>query len=142
MSSNNIYNILNTLKSLEPTPEQTAKATAQSIYESVEAQGSVMAGVNSVETRLNEKYMGFKKTVAAVAKGGADNTEAVAASIGRKKYGKKKFQNAAAKGKKLGEQGMAEGGYEHPPMPDDYYGKDNKEPMGSDDNYDDEMGEG
>jgi len=25
---------------------------------------------------------------------------------------------------------------------DDYYGKDNKEPMGSDDNYDDEMGEG
>jgi hypothetical protein len=38
--------------------------------------------------------------------------------------------------------GMAEGGYEHPPMPDDYYGKDNKEPMGSDDNYDDEMAEG
>ena len=39
------------------------------------------------------------------------------------------------------EQGVAEGGYEHPPMPDDYYGKDNKEPMGSDDNYDDEMAE-
>ena len=61
MSDNKMYNILNTLKSLEPTPEQTAKATAQSIYESVEAQGSVMEGVNSVEARLNEKYMGFKE---------------------------------------------------------------------------------
>ena len=66
MSDNKMYNILNTLKGLEPTPEQTAKATAQSIYESVEAQGSVMAGVNSVEARLNEKYMGFKKMGEAV----------------------------------------------------------------------------
>ena len=98
-----MYNILNTLKSLEPTPEQTIKDTAQRIYESVEAQGSVMQGVNSVEARLNEKYMGFKKTVAAVAKGGADNPEAVAASIGRKKYGKAAFQKAAAAGKKMGE---------------------------------------
>ena len=105
MSDNKMYNILNTLKGLEPTPEQTAKATAQSIYESVAAQGSVMEGVNSVEARLNEKYMGFKKTVAAVAKGGADNPEAVAASIGRKKYGKAAFQKAAAAaaGKKMGE---------------------------------------
>ena len=109
MSSNNIYNILNTLKSLEPTPEQTAKATAQSIYESVESQGSVLEGVNSVEARLNEKYMGFKKTVAAVAKGGADNPEAVAASIGRKKYGKAAFQKAAAAGRKMGEGDMEEG---------------------------------
>ena len=61
MSDNKMYNILNTLKSLEPTPEQTIKATAQSIYESVAAQGSVMQGVNSVEARLNEKYMGFKE---------------------------------------------------------------------------------
>lgn len=64
MSDNKMYNILNTLKGLEPTPEQTAKATAQSIYESVAAQGSVMEGVNSVEARLNEKYMGFKQDVA------------------------------------------------------------------------------
>ena len=67
MSDNKMYNILNTLKSLEPTPEQTAKATAQSIYESVEAQGSVMEGVNSVEARLNEKYMGFKEEQAKAA---------------------------------------------------------------------------
>jgi hypothetical protein len=54
--------------------------------------------------------MGFKKTVAAIKKGGsAENPEAVAASIGRKKYGKEKFQKAAAAGKKLGEQGVEEG---------------------------------
>ena len=36
--------------------------------------------------------MGFKKTVAAVKKGGsAEDPEAVAAAIGRKKYGKEKF---------------------------------------------------
>ena len=40
-----------------------------------------------------------------------------------------------------GQQGMAEGEGEYPPMPDRYYG-DAKEPMGSDDNYDDEMAEG
>jgi hypothetical protein len=60
--------------------------------------------------KLNEKYMGWKKTVAAIKKGGsAENPEAVAASIGRKKYGKEKFQKAAAAGRKLGEQGVAEG---------------------------------
>jgi hypothetical protein len=52
---------------------------------------------------VSEKYMGFDKTVAAIKKGGsAKNPEAVAASIGRKKYGKEKFQKAAAAGKKLG----------------------------------------
>ena len=52
---------------------------------------------------VSEKYMGFGKTVGALKKqGGVKNPEALAASIGRKKYGKKKFQNAAAKGKKLG----------------------------------------
>ena len=52
---------------------------------------------------VSEKYMGFDKTVAAIKKGGsAKDPEAVAASIGRKKYGKEKFQKAAAAGKKLG----------------------------------------
>jgi hypothetical protein len=110
MSSNNIYNILDTLKKLEPTPEQTVKETAERIYESVAAQGSVLEGVNSVEARLNEKYMGFKKTVGALKKqGGVDNPEALAASIGRKKYGKAAFQKAAAAGKKMGEGDMEEG---------------------------------
>ena len=46
-------------------------------------------------------YMGFKKVEAAVAAGGARNPAAVAAAIGRKKYGKAKFQKAAAAGETM-----------------------------------------
>ena len=46
-------------------------------------------------------YMGFKKVEASAAASGARNPGAVAASIGRKKYGKKKFQKAAASGKSM-----------------------------------------
>lgn len=53
--------------------------------------------------KVDEKYMGFEKVKAAAKKGGAEDPGAVAASIGRKKYGKEKFQKAAAAGKKLGE---------------------------------------
>jgi hypothetical protein len=54
---------------------------------------------------LDEKYLGFKKLKASIAaKGGVRDPGAVAAAIGRKKYGKEKFQAAAAKGKKLGEE--------------------------------------
>jgi hypothetical protein len=57
------------------------------------------------EEELDEKYMGFKKLKASIAaKGGVRDPGAVAAAIGRKKYGKEKFQAAAAKGKKLGEE--------------------------------------
>ncbi|MGB9886905.1 MAG: hypothetical protein ACPLRW_07910 [Moorellales bacterium] len=42
----------------------------------------------------------FKALVKAVAAGGAENPEAVAAAIGRRKYGKKRFQQMAAKGRK------------------------------------------
>lgn len=65
-------------------------------------EGELSAPVS--ESQLREKYMGFEKTAAAVKKGGsARNPEAVAAAIGRKKYGKARFQKAAAAGKKLGE---------------------------------------
>jgi ribosomal protein L25 (general stress protein Ctc) len=54
--------------------------------------------------QVDEKYMGFKKLAASIkAKGGARDPAAVAASIGRKKYGKEKFQAAAAAGKKMSE---------------------------------------
>jgi hypothetical protein len=44
-------------------------------------------------------YVGFEKLKAKIAaKGNVRSPGAVAASIGRKKYGKKKFQAAAAKG--------------------------------------------
>lgn len=56
------------------------------------------------EEELEEKYMGFKKLKKSLAAKGAKSPGALAAWIGRKKYGKGKFQSAAAKGKKLGEE--------------------------------------
>ncbi len=48
-------------------------------------------------------YVGFSKLKGQLAKKpGISNPGAVAASIGRKKYGTKKFNRAAAAGKKLG----------------------------------------
>lgn len=47
-------------------------------------------------------YMGFEKLKGELSrKGGIQNPGALAASIGRKKYGKAKFQKAAASGKKM-----------------------------------------
>ena len=47
-------------------------------------------------------YVGFDTLKAKIAaKGHVRNPGAVAASIGRKKYGKKKFQKAAAQGKSM-----------------------------------------
>lgn len=47
-------------------------------------------------------YIGFQKLTQKLAKQGVRNPGAVAASIGRKKYGTAKFQAAAAHHKKLG----------------------------------------
>lgn len=46
-------------------------------------------------------YVGFKKLTKQLAKKGARDPKALAASIGRKKYGKEKFQRAAKGGKTL-----------------------------------------
>jgi hypothetical protein len=46
-------------------------------------------------------YEGFAKVKADVAKSGARNPGAVAASIGRKKYGKKAMSKAASSGHSL-----------------------------------------
>lgn len=64
--------------------------------------------------QVEEKYMGFKAVEKAAAESGARDPAAVAAAIGRKKYGKEKFQAAAAAGKKLGEE--AEMGAEEVPF--------------------------
>jgi|TARA_E500000178_G_C16531591_1_gene534688 hypothetical protein len=42
----------------------------------------------------------FKKLTAKLKKQGVKNPKALAAAIGRKKYGKKKFQQLAARGKR------------------------------------------
>jgi hypothetical protein len=49
-----------------------------------------------------EKYEGFKKLSGELAAKGAKNPAGLAAWIGRKKYGKEKFQAAAAADKKMG----------------------------------------
>lgn len=120
--SNNIYDILKKMQNLEaPKQSLTESKKAKPDYIDIDkdgdteepmkkaakekSKGAVAEAVATVERQLSEKYMGFKKTVAAIKKGGsAENPEAVAAEIGRNKYGKKKFQKAAAAGKKLGEE--------------------------------------
>jgi hypothetical protein len=91
-----IYNILNKLNSLMPKVEKPADQTKTPVYESVESKGSVLEGVQKVESKLNEKYMGFKKGPAA------------AADSGRKKSGKAATSKSAAAGKKLSEAEMQE----------------------------------
>ena len=101
MSDMKMYGILGKFNNLNPEMKalDPKKATKEPVYEEVQPRGSIAEAVRSLE----EKYMGFKAVEKAAKAGGAKNPAAVAASIGRKKYGKKKFQKAAAAGKKLGE---------------------------------------
>lgn len=97
--SNNIYDIMNKLNAVasKDSPQVKTESGGKTLLES------------TMKEVLNEKYMGFDKTVAAIKKGGsAKDPEAVAASINRKKYGEEKFQAAAAQGKKLGERKLSE----------------------------------
>ncbi len=90
--SNNIYNILNSFNKLTESTKPVEQAPkSKTLLES------------NMEQVLAEKYVGFKKVEKAAAAGGAENPAAVAAAVGRKKYGKEKFQKAAAAGKKMGE---------------------------------------
>lgn len=69
-NSNGMYSVLNIFKKLVPTQEQTVKAEAQRIYESVEAKGSILEGVKSTEKKLQEKYQDFKEGEKVQTKGG------------------------------------------------------------------------
>ena len=169
MSSNNMYNILNTLKSLEPTTEQTVKAEAKRIYESVAAQGSITAGVDIVEARLRQQFAesDFSDTSKAIQKSGKSkaSADAITASIGRKKLGQAEMTRRSVAGKKHAHEGVVDesiGGVgafaalQHaknlnkqpqptaPTKKQSYTPRhdDHEETMGSDDNYDDDMGEG
>ena len=60
-----------------------------------------MAG-KKVGVKKKGSYVGFAKLEKKIAaKGGVSNPGAVAASIGREKYGAKKFQKAASEGKSM-----------------------------------------
>jgi hypothetical protein len=55
-----MYDILGKLQSL--TPKQEAQDTpAKSLYESVEARGSIVAGVKDVEQKLREQFEAMKE---------------------------------------------------------------------------------
>ncbi len=58
--------------------------------------------VGTARSLIQEKYMGFAALKAKIAsRGGTRDPGAVAAAIGRRKYGKGKFQAAAAAGRKM-----------------------------------------
>jgi hypothetical protein len=80
--------------------EKAAKKTKKTLKEFTQpTKWEQMMGITPKQ--LTEKYMGFEKVEKAVSKNPkVRDPGAVAASIGRKKYGKEKFQKMAAAGKK------------------------------------------
>jgi hypothetical protein len=76
------------------------RMAAKSLTEALQDAGSQNAEAVAAEL-VAKGYLGFNKLKAKLARRGVRNPAAVAASIGRRKYGKQKFQAAAAHGKKL-----------------------------------------
>lgn len=73
--------------------------------------GNVVKAVDRLtkeEAEIDEKYMGMEKLSSSLAAKGARDPKALAAWIGRKKYGKAEFQKAAAKGVKIRESEVEE----------------------------------
>ena len=103
-NSNNIYNILGKLEALKPTAQEKHAATVKAIYESVEAQGSIIEGVDAVQARLLKEFAEGKdegkpgKNFAKIAKSAAE------------RYGSKEAGNrvAGAVKAKLAKQGKLE----------------------------------
>ena len=54
--NDNIYSILGKLDALKSTPEETRMSLVKEIRESVEAQGSIIDGVDAVQARLAEQF--------------------------------------------------------------------------------------
>jgi hypothetical protein len=54
--SNNIYNILGKLNSLQPKEETPETVVQKPVYESVAARGSVLEGIGKVESRLAQMF--------------------------------------------------------------------------------------
>lgn len=83
------------------SPSEAAKmvlAKAEELYKQ-----STLA---KAEKPIEKKYEGFKAVENSAAKSGASDPAAVAASVGRKKYGKEAFQEAAASGHKMKKDDM------------------------------------
>ena len=52
----NIYSILGKLDALKPTQEEQRFALVKEIQESVEAQGSILSGVDAVQAKLAKSF--------------------------------------------------------------------------------------
>ena len=85
----------------------TGMKTVESFEEAMDALASGKLTLEQIEA-IEEKYMGFKKLEKSLESKGAKNPAAVAAVICRHKYGKAKFQKAAATGHKLKESAINE----------------------------------
>ena len=57
----NMYTILESLKRAMPEQQPQEAKPAQPVYESVEARGSIVAGVKDVEQRLREQFEAMKE---------------------------------------------------------------------------------
>jgi hypothetical protein len=73
-------------------------------YTARQAASAVLDKVSEIlqKSEMHKKYEGFKAVEESARKSGASDPAAVAASVGRKKYGKHAFQEAAAEGHKMG----------------------------------------
>lgn len=56
LDHDNLYTILGKLAALKPTPQETHNAKVKAIYESVEAQGSILSGVDAVQSKLAKQF--------------------------------------------------------------------------------------
>lgn len=107
--SNNIYNILGKLNSLEP--KQPEQKPAQPVYESVEARGSIIAGVKDIEQKLREQFEATKEEretlktkKGTIYKGGTYGTEYDVGDDGSKKPKAKHVPKKGVKGRPKKEQ--------------------------------------
>lgn len=66
--NDNIYSILGKLDALKPTPAEERFALVKEIRESVEAQGSILTGVDAVQAKLAKQFAESQVTEKAVSK--------------------------------------------------------------------------
>lgn len=90
------------LKILAAESHGHSSKKAKKMSEEVEATDLELDLTQTELDEIAEAYMGMEKLKSKLASKGAKNPAGLAAYIGRKKYGKEKFQAAAAAGKKLG----------------------------------------
>ena len=102
--TDNIYSILDKLDALKPTPQETRFALVKEIRESVEAQGSIIEGVDAVQAKLARQFAesDFSKMSAAIQKTGKSkaSADAITAAAGREKLGQKEMTRRSVAGRK------------------------------------------